>query len=142
MAWVTPTGHNDPSSVWYEEAKAYDDNLGDQASTISETGYLELTHAALDCDRVRVHCYDWIGAQINPEVSIDVYYTDAWFNIFSGVITKSTWVEKVIGSVQSVTKLRIKFTNSAASTHFLSEVDFGEYEAPVATYRSYGYIMG
>jgi len=125
--WTTPTGHVDAVGEWSDEAYAYNDylHITDFAYTYSETDYLELTIAALTCSGVRIYCTDHSGiTYFNPDISLDVYYSADWHNIFSGGVAKGKWVEKVIGSTQSVTAARVKFTE-LGFTHRIYEFDFG-----------------
>jgi hypothetical protein len=121
--WVSPTSHND-LDTWMAEANAYDGNTGTQALTGTSGGELELTIGAMSCDKIRIYAYDWelIAGNSNPDVTISVYYDSAYHEIFSGTITKDTWVEKPIGSVETVTKAKISGT--LASGHFLYLVEF------------------
>jgi len=128
MAWISPTGHNDPDGKWGIEVAAYDDdtetNAGNAAADYDH--YLELTIAEILCDKVRILAQDTAGPpKYDPDLDIDMYYGGAWHNIWSGVIAKLTWVEKAIGSSQLVTKARIK-SNTSDKYLQLYEFDFGE----------------
>lgn len=123
--WVSPTGHNDPDSKWVTEANAYDGDIGSSAanSAVNYDHYLELTIAAIQCDKVRIYARDIYIIGYDPDLDIDVYYSSAWHNIFSGTITNLAWVEKVIGSTQTVTKARIK-SNTSDKTLRIYEFEF------------------
>lgn len=130
MGWISPTGFVDSGSVWTSEALAYDENTGTYAyATALKSGwtdYLELTHAALGCDKVQI----WVSinlANINA-LEVDVYYSSAWHNIYSGAITVGQFVEYAIGSTESVTAMRIRFYSTKASTDgcMVHEADFNE----------------
>lgn len=128
MGWVSPTGFVDPDSKWSDEALAYDDDTGTNAlnAKINWNSYLELTHAALNCDKVRIYARDWDAGAYDPDLDIDVYYDGGWNNIFSGLITKDTWVEKTIpAGEKSVTAARIK-SNTSGRGLLLYEFDFRE----------------
>lgn len=135
MGWVSPTGFVDSGGVWTDETLAYDENTGTYvyASALKSawTDYLELTHAALDCDKIHV----WVDhaiANINS-IEIDVYYDSAWNNIFSGAPSSwGAWVEYAIGSTQSVTAMRVRFYSTKASTDGcqIMEADFNEIAGP------------
>lgn len=130
MAWVSPTGFIDPSNAWSWETWAYDNDLETAAETQSETAYLELTlGSAISCDKVRIYAADLNGGLNDPELDIDVFYDGAYHNIFSGVITKEVWVEKSIGSTETVSKARVRMTDAAQAWHFVIEFDFWEVEA-------------
>ena len=109
--WVSPTGHNDPNNKWYDEIYAYDDNLNtyayDSLNLPGEGYYLELTHSAIPCSEIRI----WAEVKgypfLLPDIDIDVYYSDDWHNIFSGTISKNTWVIKTF-TENSITKARVR----------------------------------
>ena len=122
MAWVSPTGHNDPDSKWTTEANAYDEDTDTHAWTFQDGYYLELTlESAISCDKVRSW---WSTSTGDADVDIDVYYSGAWHNIHSGVIGKGDWVESSLGSTQTVEKARVKL--NAFRTHYLKEFDCNE----------------
>lgn len=134
MSWLSPTGFVDGGDVWTSELLAYDENTGTYAyaSALKSawTNYLELTHSALNCDKVQM----WVSIliiNINA-IDIDVYYGGAWHNIYSGAITADQFVEYPIGSTQSVTAMRIRFYSTKASTNGcrVHEADFNEVELP------------
>lgn len=127
MAWVSPTGHNDPENEWTDETKAYDESLGTYAYTGIGAGLpytLELLHAAINCDKVQIQVYQ-VSAK---SVDVDVYYSGAWHNIYSGTIPDATWEEIPIGSTQSVTKARTHKTTGWAGDYWVIEFDFNEVE--------------
>ena len=127
--WVSPTGHVDPDTAWVDEDDAYDEKLltnsRSDVSPNSWSSYLELTIDAVSCSKVRFWAtYD--VATIN-QISLDVYYLDAWHNIYEGIFTRTEWVEKEIGSTQTVTAMRVKFYNdddAVLRTARLFEADF------------------
>ena len=122
--WVSPTGHND-LDVWGNEGNAYDNNTGTYAGTTTSGGELELTIGAIVCDKVRIYAADfYYTGQTDPTVIISVYYDSAYHQIFSGSITKQTWVEKSIGSTETVTKAKISGTVASGHGLYLYEFDF------------------
>lgn len=131
MAWVSPTGHNDPNSEWGSETNAYDGNTINCAScgAQAEGYYLELTHIALNCDKVRVYVSEFKGGDQDADINIDVFYSENWHNIFSGIIPAKTWTEKSIGSAESVTAMRICFNDvPGGGTGRIYETEFNEVE--------------
>lgn len=133
MAWVSPTGDNDPDAAWGWEFRAWDDDEGTKSTAASCRGdsYLELTHAALNCDKVRilVREYTELEVQQDPNINLDVFYGVDWHNIFSGVVTRNVWVEKPIGSTESVTAMRIALVAcDFAHIFWVFEADFNEVE--------------
>jgi len=141
VKWVSPTGQEDPDNKWTEESYAYDENTNSEARVFEKNHYLELTHSALTCARVRIYAVLVTGGLQNyadPNISIDVYYGGAWHNIFSGTIPKFTWVEKTFPK-QSITKARIK-SNDELSTYpyvslHLGEFDFGTDTCALAEWK-------
>lgn len=141
MAWVSPTGFNDPDGNWGNEIYAYDEDIGTSAGLYGASShYLELTHSAILCNQVRIHTYwEFEGQHYDPDIDIDVFYGDAWHNIFSGYVTCDTWVTKAIGSTQTVTKARIKH-NAWVDFFYVNEFDF--WEIPGVTHYLAGVISG
>lgn len=128
--WVSPTGKADPGSDWHNEQLAHDDNLGTLASCSNTpngqwTDYIELWYLdGLSCSKVRVYMQN--SNDTNPYVEIGVLYGGSWNSIFTGTITKSVWVEKEIGSTETVTKMRVRWYNDTGElmTVRFYEADF------------------
>jgi len=138
VGWISPTGYDDPDNVWNTETWAYDNNTGTTAQIIaavaqSWSSYLELTHSALSCSKVRFYA-QYHATYINS-ISLDVYYDDGggadWHNIYEGAFADREWVEKEIGSTQVVMGMRAKFYNNHTSTWACNwfEADFWEVAA-------------
>ncbi len=120
MSWISPTGHNDPDTRWTDETKAYDDNVSTFASEVNVSPstwskYLVLTlTAAKVISQVRFNAY-YLSASFN-QISIDVYYDDAWNNIYEGTYDDATWVTKSVPAGQkSINQARVKFYNSSGA---------------------------
>lgn len=116
--WISPTGHNDPDSKWYDEDHAYDNNVGtssaiDPIEASSWSTYLELTHSVIICSKVKFHVNQDAGDNI--QIDIDVYYGSAWHDAYQGTFTGGTWVEKSLSGNFNVTKLRIRLYNGSAN---------------------------
>lgn len=131
MGWVSPTGFVDGGGVWTDEPLAYDDDTLTFAYVNCPLGwsdYLELTLAEIICDKVQL----WMG-RVNTQVTdveVDVYYSSAWHNIYSGAIVVGSFQEFAIGSEQSVTAMRIRFSASKANRQAeVNEADFWEVSA-------------
>ncbi|GAJ09249.1 unnamed protein product, partial [marine sediment metagenome] len=112
MAWVSPTFFNDPDTQWSDEPNAYDEDTGSQALTAppgdSWSSFLELTHAAINCDKVRFHApYD---ASQNS-IKLEVFYDGSWHEVYEGVYANNEWVEKDLGGTFPVTAARVSFYN-------------------------------
>ena len=140
MAWVKPTSFSDPDNKWNSEALSYDDSLETSANSPNAAArtwgsYIELNIASISCDKVRFYAY-YNAAYINS-VSIDVYYSGAWHNIYEGAYISQTWEEKAIGSTQDVTAARVRFYAKKAATAYLYEFEFNEIDSGLIS----GYFM-
>lgn len=131
MAWISPTGHNDPDTDWYDDANAYDDDTGTRAfanfAFQEWSGFLELTIDAVNCDSIR-YFVDRNHYMINS-IDVDVYYESAWHDVYEGGFLRNEWVEEDIpAGEKSVTVARIRFWNNDDLSAFLAyiyEFDFG-----------------
>lgn len=126
MTWVSPTGHVDGAGTWNNEANAYDGNTGTGASGTLGTSYLELTIAAIQCDKVRLYHQ---RSSPSTNVVMEVYYSAAWHDISvssfpDGDPQQNEWFEYEIGSVQSVTAARLKL--STTETWTIYEFEFND----------------
>jgi len=129
--WRTPTGYNDPEDAWTDEEKAYDDTDSTHATkqglvTGQWTPFLELTHDALLCDKVRF----LLNNSDFDLVDVDVYYDSAWHDVYQGSYDAyPTWNEKNIpAGLKSVTKARLRARATlTAEDHgcWFHELDFG-----------------
>ena len=128
--WQSPTGHNDPETQWTNPTNAYDNDEGtsavDNIAATSWGDWLELTIAALNCNKVRFYAtYSGLGID---EIDLEVYYSGAWHGVYQGSYASNEWVEKALGGIYSVTQARVKFHNAAAwavDTYFF-EFDFNQ----------------
>lgn len=130
MGWVKPTGYSDPGNDFSSEENAYDDNLSSACSEDAPAvigHYVIFTRAAVDCDKIRIHGF----ALPTNNITIAVYYSGGWHNIFSGSIANQ-WSEKAIGSTQSVTQIRVT-QNETATRVFVGELEFWEVEVTAPT---------
>ena len=146
--WISPTGFNDPGTQWSTETYAYDNNLDESAAcNVTQlkdwSNFLELTHAALDCSKVRYYIHADTEADIT-QVDVDVYYGDDWHHVYEGAFTEGEWIEKELGGIYSVTAVRFSFYNNHDTWNRwarLAEVDFW-WAATAAAGRSFGFIFG
>lgn len=112
--WVSPTGFNDPGGVWSTEEDAYDKNT--TSSTLcsvpaySWSDYIEFTIDSISCSKVKFYATQ--HSSYISSISLDVYYSLTWHNIYEGAYADLEWVEKAIGSTQDVTGMRMKFYNA------------------------------
>jgi len=130
--WTSPTGHSDPDSGWSNEENAYDESTVSHAATSyiapeTWTKCLWLTHAALDCDKVRF--YLETDSEYIDVIYVEVYYEGGWHDVYQGEFEEREWIEKSIPAGQkSVTAMRISFYNSDTEEEdiaFIIEADFG-----------------
>jgi len=133
MAWISPTNHVD-YGAWNNEANAYNGNTGDAANESvpknSWGGFLALTHAEINCDKVQFYA-KYEAANIN-KIDLDVYWDGAWHDIYEGSYASEEWVEKPLGDTYAVTQARVKFYNDndfASWICYLYEFEFNEVEA-------------
>ena len=113
MSWTSPTSHNDVSSVWTDDANAYDGNTGTFAYAAAQ-GYLELLIDEIYCSRIEIWSalyrglvFDEIDATL---VDIDIYYDSAWHHVWNASITKGEYIViNIPAGVVKVTKARIKY---------------------------------
>lgn len=110
--WVHPVSSIDPDSKWSDEEKAYDSLLTTGAKVTSGGHYLEFYPSSpITCSKIRLYAASYAvadGLFYDPEMDIDVYYEGDWHNIFSGTVTKNTWVEKSF-TEKAVSKARVKW---------------------------------
>jgi len=129
ITWTSPTGHSDPEAEWTSETNAYDDNTTTYASDnigIDSWGdSLELTISEAEFSDVRFYAY-WNATHIN-EIDLDVFYDDIWNDVYQGPYADQTWVTKNLGSIEMVSKARVRFYNTygALWDADLYEFDFG-----------------
>ena len=130
FGWLSPTGFNDPSNIWTNEIKAYDENVGTETESIvphsSWSGFLELTHSAMTCSKVRF--FAMYLADYLETIDIDVFYNGTWHDVYQGTFVDMAWVEKLLPSTQTITAFRFRFYNkhaiNAIDAAGLFEVDF------------------
>ena len=139
--YVSPTGN--VANSWSNPTNAYDENTGSYATrnTYTETwsSYLELTHAALQCSKVRI----WHNSSLSffTSVTVDVYYGGSWVNIYAGVFAIGAYTEYSVGSTQSITAMRVCYYNAALTTKTASIAEADFYEEAVVTFIPWAIIM-
>jgi predicted ribosomally synthesized peptide with SipW-like signal peptide len=124
VGWVSPTGYVDATNMWDGEELLYDHALwGVYATSHTPFQYLELTlPATTDVNKVRywIPWGTWVSSV--PSVNVDIYYSGAWHNVYSGAYATDTWNETAF-TEQSVTKARFKF-NGGTWVGYLGEFEF------------------
>jgi hypothetical protein len=131
--YESPNGYVDDSSVWANEANAYDKNIA-TAATAPSQGYLQLTFSSpMSCSKIKAFCANWYWepvsgntAWLDSPIEVDLFVGGAWVNVWAATITKSIWVEKTFAAV-TATKARIRSTNAG-------------YYAPPPAYWLYLYL--
>ena len=136
MSWVNPTGFVDGGGSWNTEPLAYDENTATYAyediPAVGWGNYLELTRAAVLCDKVQI--WSSRSAANVDTIAVDVYYGAAWHNIYSGALIIGAYQEYAIDSTQTVTAMRIRYsTNKKNRQARICEADFNDVSAPTQT---------
>jgi len=114
MSWVSPTGYVDSGAKWTDEAKLYDGSSSTRAesssiASLSWGSYIELTHAAMVCNKVRFDALYVDGYTLT--IDVDAYYGGAWHDVYQGSYNNHEWTEKSLDSVQTITAFRFRFYN-------------------------------
>ena len=102
-AWVSPTGKED--DAWTDAANIYDGNILTSGKESTNGQSVTLTIASISCNKVRVNAGKVAGGEAN--LKVEVYYSAAFHQIHSGVLTEDTWVEIDVGSTEDITKAKI-----------------------------------
>jgi len=125
---ASPEWADDPDGVYSAIDKTYNDNTSDGASTNYANHYIVwYLNSSISCNNVRLYACDYDGSnRLDANVTVDVYYSGAWHNIYNGTITHDTWNDLPIGSTQVVTQARMKF-NSITLIGLVSEFKFGSF---------------
>lgn len=126
---VVDWGAVDPANVYDDNIVTYDGCI--RIAPEAWGGFLELTHAALLCSKVRYYIDPSTDAEISL-IDIDVYYDGSWHHVYEGAFTEDEWIEKDIpdGPI-AITAMRINFYNGNANFYYdayLAEVAFGNYK--------------
>jgi|GEM_PF-1361509 hypothetical protein len=136
QGWRIPSSHNDSSSAWEGETKAYDGSIATgQAYTLTTNAKLELIPASpLYTSKLRIYGGgNNNGVPFNPNIVLDVYYSGAWHNVYTGGIQYGTWVEKSLASPQTIEKARVSCTDTLSASYPIKNfyvTEFWFYTAP------------
>lgn len=112
---VIPASHNDPSNAWDYETRVYDSSLtSGSAYTTTTNAKLELIPSnPLYTSKLRIYGGATNnGTPYNPNIVLDVYYSGAWHNVYTGIIQRDTWVEKTLTTPQTIEKARISCSDT------------------------------
>ena len=126
--YVNPTNFEDYMDGWINEVNAYDDDIDTYAkathTSVNWTDFLGFTHSAINCNKVRINVkYHTTYANTTD---VDVYYGDAWHDIWQGTPPNNKYKELSLGGTYSVTKIRIKMhiTDGTSTYARIYETDF------------------
>jgi len=129
--YKTPTG----GSGWTDNANSRDGDTSTKAThnwnaepdTWSE--YITNVIPSISATKIRYY-FSRDSASCNS-LEIDVYYSAAWHNIYTGAPALSTYTDVAFGSTQTVTQVRLRAylgTNSASTNAYLHELDvYGDF---------------
>jgi len=115
--WTLPTGFVDPGVTWNNEANAYDNDLITRADTFVGMGawsnFLELTHAGVNCNGIRVYCSPGIGMGVLDLIDLDAEYDGIWNHVYQGTFALWEWILKpLVDGTKTVTSIRVRFHES------------------------------
>jgi hypothetical protein len=129
QAWIAPPAatDTDTSSLWANEHNIWDGDTTSIASSeavaagAEQADWLIIDFTGTASDGVRV----WIDSGVitlglaTQQIDIDVYYGGAYNHLYDGDVQQG-WNDFLLASVQTISKLRIKFTNTytAADPYF------------------------
>lgn len=118
--WVLPTGYNDPNGSWTYESSAYDGSVEPPVASARThpdgwTHYLELTINTIYCSKVKFYA-TYHGTRGISKIDLDVYYGGVWNDVFEGSFLNHVWMEKSLGGIYYVTKMRMRFYSSASKS--------------------------
>ena len=118
-AWVSPDGH-DAATYWDSETNAYDSNTATQANendgTMQQPLVLEYDAPLFQTDHWRI-----IAVQIsagptenNPDLKVEVWINGAWYEAWTGSITRNVWFDYPLGQIVPADRVRITSNSSSA----------------------------
>ena len=124
MVWTSPTGYEDPDSVWTTETYAYDEDVDTYSQGIAEEGwgnYLILTVSSqITSDSIRFNAWkhDFIAL-----IDVDVYNsaTETWVDVYEGTWSDHVWETKTFSNIFT-TKARIRFASGSGYGSRLARV--------------------
>jgi hypothetical protein len=129
ILYTSPTNFVDGDSAWSTETNAFDEDTGTLAysTVVRDTwgSYLELTHAGVSCDSLRV--WATITTGDTHLIDIDAYYDAAWHDVYQGNFSEGVWVTYNLDTYHTVTSMRVrmKYSNgSLGGQQRIYEADF------------------
>ena len=126
--WKYPSNYNDPDNQWLNEELIGDGYLNTAGTTmVTEakvwSSFIELIRNVPNCGAVRFYAH-WEGLAGINLIDIDLYYNDMWNDLYEGVFGDQIWEEKSIGTVEFVTKARVRFYAKKTDTAYLYSFQF------------------
>jgi hypothetical protein len=124
-AWVSPTGNINVGAC-VDPALSYDGDIATFAATpyipaTSWSDFIELTLSApIACNAIRYYTEVVLATDL---IDVDIYYSGAWHNIFSGLPLSLAWDTKSF-TAQSVTKARVRYYNSGVNPQAFALYEF------------------
>ena len=136
-SWTNPTGHNDsghwdfaPAGGAYARWMPF--YFGYGVPEWGPTAWLDLIFASTTTTQVKFPTwwtadYPDYGIRYASRVEVDIYYGAAWHNIYDAAPYKDTQGElmTVNFSAQTITGVRLRYTNNATSNAWFTKVDVG-----------------
>lgn len=132
--WKSPTSFNDPDDAWVHGADAYDGNTATLAWATSPhwgsgwSPYIEFSlPCEMDCSKMRF--WAWVVGEYpssTPEASVDIWYGDAWHNVYNGALNQLAWTIASFAQ-QKIMQCRIRLRSATGSDWFsqlLYELEF------------------
>lgn len=136
MSWVSPTAYSDLYGTWNNENNAKDEITETYAdSSVPATSYsneLELSRAAVPCDKVRVFVGHTGGTF--DELRVRVLRDGGWVTVYQAAPLENQWKE-ISFTQGNVSALRVRFHNNhgfLSMTAKMFEADF--WELQIETY--------
>ena len=134
MAWIRPTSHT--ANGWTSPENAYDGNTATQAEYAvggnQWSPYLEMFLASAEVSQIRIY-----ASRQNDQISgvqFDIYYNDAWVNIYDGEpATNGVSTTVDVDPSRDVTGVRVRFYRTGAGgTRWAAIHDTELYEVEAA----------
>ena len=101
--WVSPSGKED--DAWTDAEYIYDGNILTSGKESTNGQSVTLTIPSISCNKVRLNAGKVEGGEAN--LKVEVYYSAAFHQIHSAVLTEDTWVEINVGSTEDITKVKL-----------------------------------
>lgn len=125
--WVSPTSHIDPDIYWAHAEAAYDGDTATRTQSGASAGdwgkFFILLLNEVYIDKIKFYATYEAGAI--DKIDVDVYYAGGWHHVDEAAFTHQEWVEWDIPAGASlVSKARVRFYNSAATSQIISLFEF------------------